>query len=204
MDNMIGEKAALEKKIEGRLHADLASDRDDQHWLDGVDTQLDELAEKIQLLEKDLEWEKKECLAMGLVDKDGKPANLRTREQLSFSYWANNVDSGHEISDLVKYPVLLPRPGTNPRRNYEPMPKERLDTTRGRINQWILNQLRSSLLEVNLLTRTFEAWAGETTLRKDDWQAAVLKFWYEDRARAGLLGGDNAYLASTLFLDPTE
>jgi hypothetical protein len=188
LNNMIEEKAALEEEREARLGVGLALDRDDQHRLDEVDTQLDELAEKIQLLEKELEGQKEVCLRLGLVDEVGKPTNIGTREHRYFGY---DVDSEDEISDFIRYPVLLPRPGMNPRRNYEPKHDEQSDSTTMRINQWMLNQLRSSPLEVNLLARTFEDFAGDTI--EDDWQTAVLKLWHKDGA--GLVEGPTAHPA---------
>jgi len=54
VDNAIERTAALEEEREARLRAGLALDPDDQDWLDALDPELDELAEKIQLLNSTL------------------------------------------------------------------------------------------------------------------------------------------------------
>jgi hypothetical protein len=57
----------------------------------------------------------------------------------------------------------------------------------------MLDKLRSSPLDVNLLARTFESVAGKT---RDEWQLDVLKLWYKDGA--GPTKASTAYLAPSL------
>jgi len=54
---------------------------------------------------------------------------------------------------------------------------ENQNTATTRINQWILDKLRISPLDVNLLASTFETVHGKIS---KDWPFHVLKFWYKD------------------------
>ena len=193
--------ATSEEEREARLRTSLALNRDDQHWLDVFDPVLDELAEKIQLLEEDLEFKKQDCLSMELLDEDGQPSTFQRREQF---YFRGDVNSEGQISDFLKHPLLLllPDEKMTPEHvvGFEPKSNERSDITMSRINEWMLDRLCSSPLEVNLLARTFEGTVGKKT--QDDWQLSVLKLWYEDGA--GPAEGCTAYPVSSLSLDQTE
>jgi hypothetical protein len=127
------------------------------------------------------------CLEQGLVDEDGNPTDFEKQEQQTFMEEAPEVDSGSERSEFVKFPVLLPRPGSKEVqsfRNSRPKAAEEISHSAGdHINQWLLHQLRSSPLDVNLLARTFEAEFGH--IKGEEWQFDVLAFWYRDGARKG-------------------
>jgi hypothetical protein len=114
---------------------------------------------------------------MGLVDEDGEPSTFQHREQY---YFSGDVNPEGQISDFVKYPLLLlPARMTDEHVvDFEPKSNERSDITMNRINEWMLGKLFSSPLEVNLLARTFEGTVGKMT--QDDWQLSVLKFWHQD------------------------
>jgi hypothetical protein len=177
LDEYLDEKESLEVEKASRLRFGLALDPEDQDWLDTSHTVEDDILEKISLLQKDLESKKLDCLAMGLVDEDGEPTNFQRREQFWFR---GEVDPQNQESEYVKYPhLLLPRRGVKHEEavEFEPKPDERSDTTTSRINEWMLEKLRISVLDVNLLARTFEAWVGGIN---DEWQFSVLKLWYKD------------------------
>ena len=177
LDEHLDEKESLELEKASRLRFGYALDPDDQDWLDTSHTVEDELIEKIKLLQKDLESSKQECFANGLVDEDGEPTNFERREQFTFR---GEVDAQNQNSEYVKYPLLLlRRRGVKHEEavEFEPRPDEKSDTTSSRINEWMLEKLRMSVLDVNLLARTFEAWVGGIN---DEWQLSVLKLWYKD------------------------
>jgi hypothetical protein len=176
LDEHLDEKESLEVEKASRLRFGLALDTEDQDWLDASHTIEDNLIEKINLLQKDLESKKQECFAMGLVDEDGEATNFQRQEQFSFR---GEVDPQNQKSEYVKYPLLLLRSGVKLEEalEFEPGPDERSDTTTSRINEWMLEKLRMSVLDVNLLARTFEAWVGGIN---DEWQFSVLKLWYKD------------------------
>jgi hypothetical protein len=177
LDEFLDEKESLEVEKASRLRFGLGLDPEDQDWLDNSHTVEDDINDKINLLQKDLESKKQECLTLGLVDEEGEPTNFQRREQLSFR---GEVDPQNQKSEYVKYPLLLlPRRGAKHEEavEFEPKPDEKSDNTTSRINEWMLEKLRMSVLDVNLLARTFEAWVGGIN---DEWQVSVLKLWYRD------------------------
>jgi hypothetical protein len=175
---LMDEKESLEVERDSRLRYGLALDPEDQVWLENSQNAEDELAEKIRLLEQDLESKKQECMSRGLVDEEGEPTSFQRQEQVSFD-GEEDVDPKNQKSEYVKYPLLLPRPGMKHEElvDYEPKPDEASDTTASRINEWMLDKLRMSALDVSLLARTFEGWFGQIN---DSWQIAVLQLWYRD------------------------
>ena len=189
LDEIVDEKVQLEEERDSRLRFGLMLDPDDQTWLDNSHKELHELSEKIRLLEKELEDMKQDCISKGLVDEYGEPTSFQWQEQGSFN-GEEDMNPQDEKSEYVKYPALLPHPGILKHEdcgNYEPKPDERSDTTTTRINKWMLEKLRCSPLDVNLLARTFEGVSGQTHIY-EGWQFAVLDFWYRDgtlKTRAG-------------------
>lgn len=90
------------------------------------------------------------------------------------------MNSHNRESEYVKYPLLLPyhpRKKDEDNEKFEPRPDMESDTATSRINEWILDKLRISPLDVNLLASTFESIYGRIS---KDWQLHVLKVWYED------------------------
>jgi hypothetical protein len=110
--------------------------------------------------------------------EDGEPTSFQRQEQTSF-YREWGVNAGGQISDFIKPPFLLSRPRINHQKlEYcEPKPEEGSDILKDRVNEWILDKLCSSPLDVNLLARTFEKMAGKA---QDDWQFDVVAFWHLD------------------------
>ncbi|KAH8751871.1 hypothetical protein BGZ57DRAFT_912937 [Hyaloscypha finlandica] len=176
-DDLLDEKRILEEEGDKRLHFGLTLNVEDQQWLENAHIQVDELSEKIRFLEKDVEIMKQDCVSRGLVDADGEPVDFQIREQRSFD-GEEDLNPLEHRSEYVKYPLLIPHPGMKPR-NFEagPEPDEKSDFTTIRINEWLLQQLRTSALDVNLLASTFQNLSGAID---DQWQIAVLKRWYRD------------------------
>ena len=175
---LLEEREILEEEKTYRLSFGRTLDPDDQNWLETSHSAENELLQRIRHMEKHVEEMKIVCLSIGLVDEDGEPTSFQTQEQVSFN-GEKDVDPREHKSEYVKYPLLLPQPGKKyeGRDDFVPSPDQELDITTSRINGWILDQLRTSPLEVNLLARTFEGKVGDIN---DGWQVAVLSLWYKD------------------------
>jgi len=198
--DLIDEKRSLEEEREKRLRFGLTLDPEDQGWLENAQTSEDELTEKIRMLEKDLEAMKQECLSLGLVDEYGEPTSFQSQEQGSFN-GEEDMNPQDQKSEYVKYPLLLPHPGVKQWEfeGYEPKPDEKSDPTTSRINEWMLQQLRMSALDVNLLARTFQAIFGEID---DEWQIHVLTVWYNDGTMKS--AGSPRHLESVRYAQETR
>jgi hypothetical protein len=176
LDDLFNEKQRVEELRKIRLRLGLTVNLDEQSWLDNSQKKLRELDKKIDYLRVDLESIKQECIIMELMDKSGEPINFHTQEQLNSD--REDIDPQNETPEYTKYPLLLPRPGLKNKNSGSYVSKlESSDTTSSRINQWMLEKLRTSVLDVRLLANTFEGFVGETD---DRWQADVLSFWYKD------------------------
>jgi hypothetical protein len=197
LDDLLDEKRGLEEERDKRLRFGLTLDPEDQQWLENAQSAQEDLSEKIRILEKDLEVMKQDCFSRGLVDEDGEPTEFLSQEQRSFD-GEEDINPRDQISEYVKYPLLLPIPGMKPRYEIfsEPRPDEMSERTilssavytqkhinletwnsSSRINEWLLERLRISALDVNLLARTFQDTSGVITER---WQRAVLRLWFRD------------------------
>jgi len=167
----------LEEKRESWKQMGRELNQEDQDWLNSAEKEHRALNENIATTERDVEDLKQQCLKRGLVDENGDPTDFQSQERSTFS--EEDVNPGPEVSEYVKYPSLLPHPARKQRQIHAqgPKPDSISDKTSCRINDWLLDRLRSSPLDVNLLARTFEDKAGKIN---DYWEGAVLSFWYED------------------------
>ena len=182
LDWHIEEKESLEYEKDSRQRVGLDLASDDQEWLDNYENAISALQTHITEAEIEAEKLKQLCLARGLVDEAGRPTDFEKQERQTF---AGDVDAGSERSEYVKFPLLLPQPGKQRQmQSHGSAPKsEKFSGAGNQINQWILNQLRSSPLDVNLLARTFEKDFGH--IERNHWQSDVLAFWYKDGAQNG-------------------
>jgi len=148
----------------------------------------------VQEAEDEAEELKQECFVKGLVDEDGEPTDFQTRESVNF---VNEVDAGSEMSEYLKFPLLLPQPEVKDLGFYEsaPKPNEVSNSAGDHINQWLLHQLRTSPLDVNLLASVYTEEGGETS---DEWEVHVLDLWYKDGAIKGA-SGYRVYSVSDAF-----
>jgi hypothetical protein len=199
LHDLVNEKTGLEKEQEAQLRFGLALDPTDQDRLGEVEILRDKLAQEIKLLDKDIESTRLECFSMGLIDEDLEPIEFfQKQEQAAFRHeW--DLDPEDQISDFIKYPLLLPGPRRIRMKSegYELIPEERSDITTSRINKWMLDRLRSSPLEVNLLARTFEGIVGKA---QGDWQSSVLQLWHKD-GTVNTVKKSTAKIAPSLSLD---
>jgi hypothetical protein len=222
-EDLLDEKRGLEEQRERRRQLGLTLDPEDQQWLENAQSAEDDLSEKIRILHKDLEVMKLDCLSRGLVDEDGEPTDFPIREQHSFDDEEdmNPRDQKSEYVKyplLLPYPGMKPTREFH----YEPRPDEKSERTiispaaihtqkqtisatpmllssletwnsSSRINEWLLQRLRMSALDVNLLARTFQDISGVIT---DRWQIAVLRLWYRDATMRGADGEVRIYTDS--------
>ncbi|KAE9367983.1 hypothetical protein N431DRAFT_429251 [Stipitochalara longipes BDJ] len=175
-----------EKATKKRVNRTLADA--DQGWLDNYADAETDLKKRLQEAEEEAEKLRMKCYSLGLIDEDGEPLDFERQERQTFV--ADEVDAGTEKSDFVKFPILLPVPGNKEIPEHLPPTdvneeginiQERIDPG-DRINHWLLQTLRSSPLDVNLLVRTFEAWVGHI-IESERWQIEVLKVWYNDGSK---------------------
>jgi hypothetical protein len=184
------EQLTLEEEKETRERVNRKLAEADQQWLDNYAEAESALRRQLRKAEIEAEKLRMECYSRNLVDEDGEPLDFEDQERRTFV--ADEVDPGSEISDFVKFPRLLTNPGSKEDLLPDPLPPP--DDTKGeevyektqdpsdRINSWLLQTLRSSPLDVNLLVRTFESVVGHI-LEGEKWQIEVLTFWYDDGSK---------------------
>jgi hypothetical protein len=190
LDDLIEEKENLLLEKASRQRFGRYLDPDDQEWLNNSQQHHDELVKEVREMELELQELKRDCLAQGLIDEEGEPTSFQTQEQSTFPK-EQDIDPQNHQSEYVKYPLLLPKPGVKHEDIIatDPVPDQNSDLTTSRINTWILEKLRMSPLDVNLLASIFENAFGSI---KEGWESAVLKFWYED-GTVSSLGASRAY-----------
>jgi len=180
------EKLTLEAEIERRERVGLKLPEPDQKWLDNYSEAEKALYERLEEAEDERERLRIRCYSLGLVDENGEPLDFEKQERQTFV--ADELDAGTEKSDFLKFPLLLPYPGNKESLLPDPSPLpdnheeediQEKQNPSDRINDWLLQKLRSSPLDVNLLVRTFESIVGHI-IEGDSWQVAVLTFWYND------------------------
>jgi cell fate (sporulation/competence/biofilm development) regulator YmcA (YheA/YmcA/DUF963 family) len=172
------EKESLEEDRDSRQRFGMSLEADDEAWLSGSQNLLDELLEKISFNEEDVKKLRQECEALGLLDENGEPTDFQSQERSTFRN-EDDMNAKDQISEYVKHPILLPKPGSRPAPSNDLCTEsdEESASLGERINQWILDQLRESALEVNLLARTFEGKYGEMD---ESWEVSVLAVWNAD------------------------
>lgn len=171
------EKEALEEDRETRRRVNLTLTAEDEAWLEQSDDLENEILRDLQQARAEAEELRKKCQALGLLDENGDPKDFQTQEQEAF---AGDVDAKGQTSEYVKFPTLLPQPGTKDLKfkASAPKPDEQSESAGDHINQWLLHSLRLSPLDVNLLARTFESQFGGFEAHK--WQSDVRRHWYRD------------------------
>ncbi len=173
------EREALEANRETLQRANHSLAPEDQAWLEQADELQNEILKDLAEAQADAEELKRKCLVAELLDENGEPKDFQSQEQEAF---AGDVDAKGQTSDYVKFPNLLPQPGTKDMKfkASAPRPGEQSESAGDHINQWLLHTLRSSPLDVNLLARTFEAQVGNFEAQK--WEMDVRNHWYRDGA----------------------
>jgi hypothetical protein len=170
---------AEEKELRQKLGHDLAEPA--QKWLDNYSNTETLLMNQLEEAELEVANLRQNCFSRGLVDEEGNPTDLESQEQ---RYFANDVSTEKERSEYVKYPLLIPRPGSRVQlKDPAPDSEEFPDDSSNLVSQWLLQQLRSSPLDVNLLARISESLFGN--INREKWQSEVVKYWYKDSTKKG-------------------
>ena len=183
LEDQAEEKFYLEQEIVRKARVDLRSSEDSQKLLEDSKKWLDEFPSNQALLRNEVETAQRECdemkqrcLSMGLVDNNGDPTGLEVQECETLE---DNMKSGREISVFVKFPRLMSHQRATQNRSLKSASEFKEPRHEGdNINQWLLDQLQSSPLYVNLLARIYEARFGH--IESEAWELAVLAFWDED------------------------
>jgi hypothetical protein len=173
------EKEALEadKETRGRVNRTLSPEG--EAWLQKSNDLENEILRDLRQARTEAEELRKQCLAAGLLDENGEPKDFQTQEKEAF---AEDVDAKGQESEYIKFPTLLPHPGTKDMKfkASAPRPGEQSGGAGDHINQWLLHSLRSSPLDVYLLAKTFEEKVGNFEAHK--WESDVRDHWYKDGA----------------------
>jgi hypothetical protein len=175
------EKYTLEQEKTTREGVGLLLAEPDQEWLDNYSTTINLLLKELEEAKQEATKLRERCYAQGLVDEEGNPTDFETQERQKF---IDDVDAGSETSEYVKFPLLIPNPATQRIEfndsGLDPT-EDKVEDADDRVNQWLLRQLRSSALDVNLLARTYESRYG--TINGEKWQHDVIALWYNDRSK---------------------
>lgn len=91
----------MKDQKEHRSRLGLSINLDNQTWVDNFVEPIEHLAERIEVLEDDVEVLKQECIDRGLVGEDGEP-----------------IAYPDPLEEYTKFPLLIP----NPAHKMEPPP----------------------------------------------------------------------------------
>ncbi|KAH6668950.1 hypothetical protein B0J14DRAFT_153540 [Halenospora varia] len=176
LEDLLEDKEEVDEEKRTRELSSRVLEQHDQTFLDNFQAHEKELRNAITDLEARITVMREECLLHGLIDRNDEPTDLRSQEKGYFTD-DEDINPRENISEYVKYPFLLPRVGVSRKEAHGPYLNENSDDALIRVNQWLLDRLRTSALDVRLLASTFEGWVGETT---DGWEILVLDVWYKD------------------------
>ena len=179
IDELLDEKMRLEDikdslRLVGRFLVP-----EDQAWLDKFPASEAKLQQDIKVLSDQVDFMRRDCFDRKLINDQDQAIDFQGQEKIAFM--DEGLDVQDKVSEYVKYPYLLPKPGYKTKPVHGKLDAES-DRTMGDINYWLLDMLRTSPLEVSLLARTFEGRAGKMI---DAWETSVLSFWYNDGTNAG-------------------
>jgi len=193
VDEFWEEKIRLEDIRESRKRVGLFLAPEDQAWLDEFPTSEAKLQHDIKVLNNEVNIMRRDCLSRRLIDDQDQTIDFQGQEKNAFM--DEGLDVQDKVSEYVKYPHLLPKPGYKTEPVYGKLDAES-DRTAANINDWLLDMLRASPLEVDLLARTFEWNAGKMV---DTWETSVLSFWYQDGTNTRKIQVCTASIADAQF-----
>ncbi|KAG9230907.1 hypothetical protein BJ875DRAFT_408011 [Amylocarpus encephaloides] len=151
-----------------------------QSFIDGFEVAHRELLQQIRLTGREVHIMRQDCLKRRLIDENDEPTDLKVQEEIQFVE-EKELELLHSTSDYVKYPLLLPRPGKKAGLTRSELAHDKTtDSTSKRINEWLLEKLRISPLDVMLLASTFEKKGCKIDER---WEVCVLAFWFNDEIK---------------------
>jgi hypothetical protein len=179
LHDLLDEKTALEAEKESRKKFNMTLDPEDQAWLDDSERMGHEIYEQLQRANAEYQDLRSKCVAEGLIDENGDPSGFQELEKAQFRD-EKDLKVNEQTSEYVKFPLLIPLHGAN---GYEIEDIEFNSdhgqapfTSNRRVNEWILRNLRSSPLDVQLLAEL------QKHIRDDNhaWQLHVLFSWFKD------------------------
>ncbi|ESZ94920.1 hypothetical protein SBOR_4712 [Sclerotinia borealis F-4128] len=182
IQDVTDEKMGLEQQKETREAYNLTLDSESQSWLDKFDEMISAIFEDLHRTKAEVAVLREECDAHGLLDPDGEPKDLQNLVQFQFQH-EEDLNANGNISEYVKFPLLLPFPCSMGNKNEIhdrcSNPDQSSDASNGRVNEWMLRILRSSPLHVRLLAACHSTFR-EVTDGDRGWQLQVLARWYMD------------------------
>ncbi|KAK0118619.1 hypothetical protein ONS96_011709 [Cadophora gregata f. sp. sojae] len=199
LDELLEERYILEEEMEKRARVGLRLSDENEQWLANYSQVEAGLIDDLENAENEAEKLKRDCLKQNLVDEDGEPTDQEYQEKLTFAEELNDAGR-NEVSEYVKYPTLLPSPETKLAKSLPTsilFADDAAHIQSVRVNWWILEQVRRSAMEVELLARTHETYHDQITSR-EKWQTDVLQVWYEDGAQDDWLSARASSLVKTM------
>ncbi|KAH7382946.1 hypothetical protein BKA64DRAFT_683564 [Cadophora sp. MPI-SDFR-AT-0126] len=183
IDSLKDEKLALEKDLSNRHRLNIESSPDAEMRMIECATLLIELDLQLLPCEQALGDLRLEAQSRWLLDDDDEPTSFEYMECGTFDDDLEpHISSAKQASAYINFPLLLPflQQGNAAaiQLRYDERP---FFDTRDRINDWILEQVTSSPLEVERLRMFAEEKWGEAWDEKQ-----VLRYWYTDNAGAML------------------
>ncbi|PQE19794.1 hypothetical protein CJF32_00008759 [Rutstroemia sp. NJR-2017a WRK4] len=190
LNDLLGEKTALEAEKETRKKFNINLDLEDQAWLDDSERMGHKIYEQLQRTDTEYQDLRSQCVAEGLVDENGDPSAFQELEKAQFRDEKNLKING-QTSEYVKFPLLIPLHPANDYggddSEYNSDHGQAPSTSSRRVNEWILRKLRSLRsfpLDVQLLAEL------QKHIHDDDhaWQRHVLSAWFKDETNRTRVG----------------
>ncbi|KAG9230904.1 hypothetical protein BJ875DRAFT_487513 [Amylocarpus encephaloides] len=178
-DDLLEENYYLTEEQATHARVGVALSAENQATLASFATTERQILKEIAVASSKVDLLRQKCLKRGFVDRYDEPTADQSDETREFGS-DQGIDAKDNTSEYVKYPVLLPRPGS--RQDVQSFDLEHdeeseITKTNKRINHWLLEQLRTSPLQVFSLASTFQLIVGQTGA---NWQSLVICNWYTD------------------------
>ncbi|KAJ8071908.1 hypothetical protein OCU04_002215 [Sclerotinia nivalis] len=165
-DDILDEKLDLEEQLAVRKRFSMTLMPENQQWLDGSQSRLDDLASKIQVAETEERELRQQCFSLGLIDETGKPMEPLKQERHSISTDAapETLENPRECVQILS---LLPPEPSDMEIGIKALDCDHNYSARNeRFDRWSLEKLQVSLLEINIYANCFENYANLTDLSK--------------------------------------
>lgn len=182
-DDILEEKLDLEDRLASRKRFDMSLMPEDQEWLDGSQSQLDDLVSKIKAAEIKEKELREPCLSMGLIDENGDPIEPPKRPQIgpSLSTAPKTLENPREY---VQPPLTLPPDPNNWESIIEILDSDDNKLARNeRFDCWALEKLQFSLHETTIYANCFDNYDDLTDiskLKKEVCQEDFIDSWFAD------------------------
>ncbi|APA05265.1 hypothetical protein sscle_01g000350 [Sclerotinia sclerotiorum 1980 UF-70] len=182
-DEILDEKLDLEEQLAVRKRFNMTLMPEDQQWLDSSQSQLDDLASKIQVAETEERELRQQCFSLGLIDENGEPIEPSKHGQHSLST-DTDPETLENPRESVQILSLLPPGPSDMEIGIKALDFDHNYSSRNeRFDRWSLEKLQVSLLEINIYANCFENFDDLTDLSKlkervhdDDFVTA----WFSD------------------------